>query len=106
MWHSKCLGIGVGRYELWISMPHNHIPAHTHPNDDATIIHIFSNALLVRVRNGVSKEVRIKPFTHMFKSHLLLGSDTHWFHTFSLPLIFINIGKKKRQSPSTNFHRI
>lgn len=102
--HERCYGLQItNRIELWLALPHYTIKPHHHPNCDSTILHIFSNASLSRVRCGVDKTINIKPFQAMLKSFLLLGSDIHWFTTGSLPLLFINIKHKASAvSPAHN----
>lgn len=100
----KCYGLQLTkRIELWIAMPHYTMPKHTHPQQDCTIIHIFSNSELHRVRSGVEQIGHMQAFKCMFKRFLLLGSDIHWFTTRNLPLIFLNIKHKASNvSPAKN----
>lgn len=104
--YEKCYGIGIGRFELWIAMPHYSIQPHTHPNDNSYVYHLFSDANLYRVRSGIQKDIKCKPFSSMFRRFTLDGTDAHWFKTNKFPLLFLNVGLKKRPSPSNNLKLI
>lgn len=103
----KCFGITLWKWckrlELWFILPHYTIKPHTHPDQNVTLVHIFSDAYIYRIRTDKISQLCAKPFRFMFRAFEIRANDVHGFTTFDYPFLFLNIMDNTSQSPIDNF---